>query len=211
MVEIPGRALARTPRLIILDEPTASFVVNTRRNAFSLVISVVCGMRNRCHLYYPPVEGALAHVADRVTVLRDGRHVVTALPLSELARRGSGPPHGGRDLTTPRAEPGKGWSGEGAVTWYWRRKCWAGSGSFADISFSIRARRDRRFGRLGWRRPHGASGSNLRLWSARSGRPVPGWHTDPYPKSIRCGPPWAGPRAGRPQSKRAGGQRIGRV
>jgi ribose transport system ATP-binding protein len=82
MVEI-AKALARDVRMLLLDEPTAVLTLNETEALFG----VIGRMRERgvaIELTSHKLDD-VARIADRVTVLRDGRRVTTA-PASELSQ-----------------------------------------------------------------------------------------------------------------------------
>ena len=202
LVEI-ARALAIDARLIIMDEPTASLSGAETTRLFGTISELRA--RGVSIIYITHRLPEIFQLADRVTVLRDGRHVLTcatpAITSEELVRKmvGDTPSAvsgGQRDGQRPGTASRRGLHQQGQIRRHLiRRKRRRGAGP----------------GRTGGRRTDGTGGSDLRLWRARSGQPLPGWRADPYPKSVRCGPASAGPGAGRPQGKRSRGQRIGGV
>lgn len=83
LVEI-AKALARDVRVIVMDEPTSALNAPEVNTLFNLV----CGLKARgCGIVYITHKmEEIERIADRITVLRDGRHVGTA-PANELPPR----------------------------------------------------------------------------------------------------------------------------
>jgi len=82
MVEI-ARAASRDPRVLVLDEPTSSLGRHEEQALFDLVGRLRA--RGVGLLYISHRIEEVFRLADRVTVLRDGRHVATR-PASDLTR-----------------------------------------------------------------------------------------------------------------------------
>ncbi len=76
MVEI-ARAVLHKARIIIFDEPTASLTPEEKKYFFDLVLSLKARGVSVIFISHALEEALL--LADRITVLRDGRHVVTDL------------------------------------------------------------------------------------------------------------------------------------
>ena len=74
MVEI-ARAVLHKARIIIFDEPTASLTPEEKKYFFDLVFSLKARGVSVIFISHALEEALL--LADRITVLRDGRHVVT--------------------------------------------------------------------------------------------------------------------------------------
>jgi simple sugar transport system ATP-binding protein len=74
MVEI-ARAVLKSARIIIFDEPTATLTPEEKQHFFSLVRRL---KKNGTTIIFisHALEEAL-HVSDRITILRDGKHIVT--------------------------------------------------------------------------------------------------------------------------------------
>ncbi len=93
MVEI-AKALARDARVLILDEPTAVLTSKESRVLFRQIERLRA--RGVAILYTSHKLDEVRAIADRVTVLRDGRHVITApastLDEDEMARQMVGRP-----------------------------------------------------------------------------------------------------------------------
>lgn len=105
MVEI-AKALSRNARVLIMDEPSA---VLTHREVAALYVQIA---RLRAEgvavLYCSHRLDEVAHLADRITVLRDGRVVRRALR-GELTEAGMASAMVGRDLQDfypPKGQPG---------------------------------------------------------------------------------------------------------
>ncbi|MFC7550791.1 sugar ABC transporter ATP-binding protein [Plantactinospora sp. GCM10030261] len=127
------RALARDARLVIMDEPTAALTADESER----LLEVVRGLRadGTTIVYVSHFLEEVLAIADDVTVLRDGTHVVTA-PAAEQT------PHtlvsamlgGPSDLSFPdRAERGE--PGEVALS----VRDLSRPPDFADIEFEVRA------------------------------------------------------------------------
>lgn len=88
LVEI-ARALARNPRVLILDEPTSSLSEQETEELFERIRAITAQGVGVVYISHRLEE--LARIADRVTVMRDGRVVAAALPAStplpELVRQ----------------------------------------------------------------------------------------------------------------------------
>jgi ABC-type sugar transport system ATPase subunit len=76
MVEI-ARAVLHKARIIIFDEPTASLTPEEKKYFFDLLLSLKARGVSVIFISHALEEALL--IADRITVLRDGRHVVTDL------------------------------------------------------------------------------------------------------------------------------------
>jgi D-xylose transport system ATP-binding protein len=135
LVEI-AKALSKNARLLILDEPTAAL---TEREADNLLdILETLKQKGVTCIYISHRLREVARIADRITVLRDGKTILTddktAMPEDRLVRTMVG-----RDLTTmfPRRPhvagevvmEVKGWTVESPVT---------GDTVCDDISFEVR-------------------------------------------------------------------------
>ena len=95
MVEI-ARAVLHKARIIIFDEPTASLTPEEKKYFFDLVLSLKARGVSVVFISHA-LEEAL-QLADRITVLRDGRHVVTG-PKTEFDRARIVQAMVGRDLS----------------------------------------------------------------------------------------------------------------
>ena len=84
MVEI-ARACAGTPRALILDEPTSSLGRHEEETLFSLIARLKAEGVGIVYITHRMSE--VFRLSDRITVLRDGRHVVTG-PASAFDRDG---------------------------------------------------------------------------------------------------------------------------
>jgi len=76
MVEI-ARAVLHKARIIIFDEPTASLTPEEKKYFFDLVFSLKA--RGVSVIFISHALEEALQIADRITVLRDGKHVVTDL------------------------------------------------------------------------------------------------------------------------------------
>jgi ABC-type sugar transport system ATPase subunit len=76
MVEI-ARAVLHKARIIIFDEPTASLTPEEKKYFFDLVL--ILKARGVSVIFISHALEEALFIADRITVLRDGRHVVTDL------------------------------------------------------------------------------------------------------------------------------------
>lgn len=79
LVEI-ARALSRKPRLLILDEPTSSLSERETEELFARIRQITSEGVGVVYISHRLEE--IAQIADRVTVMRDGRVVAAALPAS---------------------------------------------------------------------------------------------------------------------------------
>lgn len=76
LVEI-AKALAKNPRILIMDEPTAPLSLVEVESLFSIVRKARA--RGTCILYVSHRLDEIFTICDRVTILRDGRYVTTAV------------------------------------------------------------------------------------------------------------------------------------
>jgi ribose transport system ATP-binding protein len=74
MVEI-AKAIQSSPSVLILDEPTASLTENEANQLFAVVESLKTSGIGIIYITHRMQE--IRRIADRITVLRDGRHVTT--------------------------------------------------------------------------------------------------------------------------------------
>jgi ribose transport system ATP-binding protein len=81
LVEI-AKAIALDARLIILDEPTSALSPQEVRLTFSLVRSLV--ERGIGFIFVTHRLNEVAEIATSVTVLRDGRNILSRVPVAEL-------------------------------------------------------------------------------------------------------------------------------
>ncbi|HEY4066573.1 MAG TPA: sugar ABC transporter ATP-binding protein [Burkholderiaceae bacterium] len=95
MVEI-ARAMLLQAKVIVFDEPTASLTPEEKRHFFALVETLKARGVSVIFISHA-LEEALA-IADRITVLRDGRHVLTE-PTAQLDRTKIVQAMVGRDLS----------------------------------------------------------------------------------------------------------------
>ncbi|HMS02915.1 MAG TPA: ATP-binding cassette domain-containing protein, partial [Gemmatimonadaceae bacterium] len=82
LVEI-ARAMRRRPRLLVLDEPTSALTPHETARLFDGIRALVA--EGSAVIYISHRMDEIATIGDRITVLRDGRHVATrpARPLQE--------------------------------------------------------------------------------------------------------------------------------
>jgi simple sugar transport system ATP-binding protein len=78
------RTLARGARILILDEPTAVLTAQEARDLFAIMRSLVEGGRTVVFISHKLNE--VLEVSDRITVLRNGKHVVTRPTAGATAR-----------------------------------------------------------------------------------------------------------------------------
>lgn len=123
-----ARAISVNSRLLILDEPTAMLSIRECEMLFRAVRQL--RERGTCILYVSHRLDEVFALADRVTVLRDGRHVATQ-PISELDRADLVRMMAGSDVG-PREHQG---SDQGDVTL--RVKNLTRAPAFEDISFDL--------------------------------------------------------------------------
>jgi ribose transport system ATP-binding protein len=126
-----ARALAFAARVVIMDEPTAALTQQETQRLFE----IVRGLRSRgtAVIYISHDLEEIFEVADRVTVLRDGR-LVRTLPVTEVTRPALVRMMIGRDIDE-RARPEGGGDGRTVLSIDGLRR-----GSVLDgISFSVRA------------------------------------------------------------------------
>ena len=106
LVEI-ARALTFDPRVVVMDEPTAALSAAEIGELLKLVRSLAD--RGVGVIYVSHKLSEVFGVADRITVLRDGRHILTA-PRSELTERQVVTAMVGRELiytSCPPRRPGE--------------------------------------------------------------------------------------------------------
>jgi ribose transport system ATP-binding protein len=106
LVEI-ARALTFDARVVVMDEPTAALSAAEIGELLKLVRSLAD--RGVGVIYVSHKLSEVFGVADRITVLRDGRHILTA-PRSELTERQVVTAMVGRELiytSCPRRRPGE--------------------------------------------------------------------------------------------------------
>jgi ribose transport system ATP-binding protein len=100
LVEI-AKALSFDARILIMDEPTSALSTSECETLFRIVKRLVEG--GVAIIYTSHRIEEVLSLADRVTVLRDGRHVVTA-PIGELSRGAIISAMVGRDMTVQHRE-----------------------------------------------------------------------------------------------------------
>ncbi|MCY1667637.1 sugar ABC transporter ATP-binding protein [Rhizobium sp. SL86] len=74
LVEI-AKALAKSPRILIMDEPTAPLSLAEVDSLFAMIRKTKA--RGTCIIYVSHRMDEIFAICDRITVLRDGRHVAT--------------------------------------------------------------------------------------------------------------------------------------
>ena len=79
-----GRALAAEPRLIVMDEPTATFSAAEADKLFEIIDALTA--RGTGVVYVSHRLNEVLQIADTVTVLKNGRHLQT-MPISEVDGR----------------------------------------------------------------------------------------------------------------------------
>jgi ribose transport system ATP-binding protein len=95
LVEI-AKALSVSARVVVMDEPTAALTPQEARRLFAVVREMTS--RGVGVVYVSHRLDEIFALADRVTVMRDGRHVRTS-PIGEVTRRGLIELMVGRELT----------------------------------------------------------------------------------------------------------------
>lgn len=84
LVEI-AKAVAKVPRVLIMDEPTAPLSLTEVESLFAIIRRAKA--QGTCVLYVSHRLDEIFAICDRVTVLRDGRHVMTC-PIGDIDRAG---------------------------------------------------------------------------------------------------------------------------
>src|SRR6185436_19365579 len=130
LVEI-ARALAFRAELIIMDEPTSPLSEHETARLFQTISQLKA--RGVSVVYISHRLKEIHQVADRVTVLRDGRHIVTT-PISETTTDELVRYMVGREISGQVADSKSQANGEEAL----RVEGLTASGKFTDISFSVR-------------------------------------------------------------------------
>jgi ribose transport system ATP-binding protein len=131
LIEI-AKALSRDARILIMDEPTASLATSEVERLFALIGDLKG--RGISIVYISHRLEEIARIADRVTILRDGRHVTTVpaveLTMEQMIEHIAG--QAGEELEAPRA-PARG-AGEALLE---VRDLAAGE-LVRDVSFDVR-------------------------------------------------------------------------
>ena len=130
LVEI-ARALAFSAELIIMDEPTSPLSEHETTRLFQTISQLKA--RGVSVVYISHRLKEIHQVADRVTVLRDGRHIATR-QISETTTDNLVRYMVGRELSEQFSENKARADGEEAL----RVEGLTASGKFSDISFSVR-------------------------------------------------------------------------
>lgn len=130
LVEI-ARALAFSAELIIMDEPTSPLSEHETTRLFQTISQLKAHGVSVVYISHRLNE--IHQVADRVTVLRDGRHIVTR-PVKEVTTDNLVRYMVGREISDQFSRRQSRVSGEEAI----RVEGLTASGKFADISFSVR-------------------------------------------------------------------------
>lgn len=130
LVEI-ARALAFSAELIIMDEPTSPLSEHETTRLFQTISQLKA--RGVSVVYISHRLKEIHQVADRVTVLRDGRHIATR-PISETTTDNLVRYMVGREISERFSENKSRVDGEEAL----RVEGLTASGKFYDISFSVR-------------------------------------------------------------------------
>jgi ribose transport system ATP-binding protein len=129
LVEI-ARALAFSAQLIIMDEPTSPLSEHETRRLFETILQLK--ERGVSVVYISHRLKEIHEVADRVTVLRDGRHIVTR-PIQEATTDNLVRYMIGREIREQFSEKESRENGEEAL----RVEGLTASGKFSDISFRV--------------------------------------------------------------------------
>jgi ABC-type sugar transport system ATPase subunit len=126
-----AKALREKTRLLIMDEPSASMTDAEISALFGVIKRLKASGTSVLYITHRLEE--VYRIADRVTVLRDGRHVTTR-PVSEVPRGDLVTMIAGRELRAPDRS-----AGAEAVTPLLRVEGLSKAGQFTDISFEVRA------------------------------------------------------------------------
>lgn len=129
LVEI-ARALAFNAELIIMDEPTSPLSEHETTRLFETILQLK--ERDVGVVYISHRLKEIHQVADRVTVLRDGRHIVTK-PVQETTTDNLVRYMVGREISEQFSEKTSRAQGEEAL----RVEGLTASGKFSDISFTV--------------------------------------------------------------------------
>ena len=130
MIEI-GRALTRKARCIIMDEPTSSLSERETDTLFEIIEKLK--NQNIAVVYISHKLDEVMHIADRVTVIRDGQHIISK-DISDITEEQIISKMIGRDLKNMYCkEPGEPKGIALAV------KGLTKHGVFEDISFEVHA------------------------------------------------------------------------
>lgn len=100
LVEI-AKALAKNPRILIMDEPTASLSMAEVESLFAIIRKA--RQKGTCILYVSHRLDEIFAICDRVTVLRDGKFICT-VETKEIDRNGLIKLMVGRELTNTYPE-----------------------------------------------------------------------------------------------------------
>lgn len=130
LVEI-ARALAFSAELIIMDEPTSPLSEHETTRLFRTISQLKA--RGVSVVYISHRLKEIHQIADRVTVLRDGRHIAT-ISISETTTENLVRYMVGREISEQFSENKSRVDGEEAL----RVEGLTASGKFSDISFSVR-------------------------------------------------------------------------
>ena len=127
-----ARALSRKSRLLIMDEPTASLSARETETLFRIIRQL--RGEGVAILYISHRLEEVFALSDRVTVLRDGRHVATR-PIADVSRDELVRLMVGRDLQAAERSEESGTAGDVLLDVRGLTR----PGQFQDISFSLRA------------------------------------------------------------------------
>ena len=130
MVQIAA-AVGINANIIIFDEPTSSLSVNETEHLFDLIGRLKA--RGTTMIYVSHRMEEIFQIADRVTVLRDGRHVATE-PIAETNRERLIRQMVGRDVLIQRPNHLDLKPGEEVL----RVENLSSTGQFENVSFSVR-------------------------------------------------------------------------
>jgi ABC-type sugar transport system ATPase subunit len=135
-----ARALNHRAEIIVMDEPTASLPEDSARHLFGVVRRLRA--RGACVIYVSHELDHVFELADRVTVLKDGQHIVTR-DVAETSREEVIRGMVGRtlgEMFPPRpAAPAGANGGAGARPPALRVEGLSLPGHFEDVSFEVRA------------------------------------------------------------------------
>ena len=164
-----AKALTYASRILVMDEPTAALTAVEVERLFAVVREIAA--RGVGIVYISHRLEEVPRVADRVTVLRDGRVAGTAsprAPQSELVRLLVGRPFDGTLPARARSAFGRASAAPGARALSPQARSAPGWQAPRDVSLEVQRRRDRRPRRHHGRRAHRAAARRSTARAARA-------------------------------------------